>query len=148
MRGKQFIVKLGLGCERIFYISIEIDSHKAAAIIWTEGYLATRIGRNGLKTEVGIAVGHRFTSDCVPEQHARLGRFPCIIHNLAPKCTGIGVNAHLGLVTPHRKLAAIHLTTLYTAHELIVNLDRDIRACNLALFEFCINKTLRVGMLD
>ena len=55
--------------------------------------LATRICRNSLESEIGIAVRHRFAQNCVPEQHSGFSRFPGVVDNLVPKSLSVDLRS-------------------------------------------------------
>ena len=70
---EQVEVEMGIGCEGVDNIGVEVDSQQSAAVIGTEGDLAAGVGGDGAEAEVGVGVGHGFAQDGVPEEHAWLG---------------------------------------------------------------------------
>ena len=65
--GEFFEIELGLGCEGIFNEGVEVDCQQTAAVVGAQRYFAAGIGGYGFESEVGIAIGHRFTADGIPE---------------------------------------------------------------------------------
>ena len=58
MLGKQVKVEVCLRSEGVLYITVKVDGNQAATVVGTQWDFATRIGRDGLETQVGIAVGN------------------------------------------------------------------------------------------
>ena len=65
-------VELGLRREGVFHIAEKVDGLQSATVVGAQRYLAAGIGADSAIAAVGIAVGHRFADDGVPEQNAGL----------------------------------------------------------------------------
>ena len=141
-------IEIGLRRERINYIRIEVDGQQTAAVVGTEGYLTARIGRDGFETEVGIAIGHRFANDGIPEEDSGLGRFPGIVHNLFPECLRIDLLRHLGIGRVDGELLYVGLAGGGSFHKVVVNLHRYVGTGYPAFDHLGVDERLGVGVLD
>ena len=141
-------IELRLRSEGRVHIAQQIEGQQAARIVGTERNLAARVGRDRREAFVGIAVGDAFAEDRIPEEHARLGRFPCVVDDLVPELSGVYVLLVHRLVRHDRELLAVGLAGERRTHEFVVDLDRDVGARNLARVDLGVDETLGIGMFD
>ena len=135
-------IKLGLRRERILHISIEVDGQQTAGIVGTQGYLAAWIGGNGAESEIGVAVGHRFAGDGVPEKHARLGRFPCVVDDFRPESLGVDLFLDVGILGIDGELLYVGTLLGGGFHEFIVDAHRHIGAGHFSFGHLGVDKCL------
>ena len=141
-------VKLRLRREGVVHIAEEVERQQAARIVGTERDFAARVGRYGHEALVCIAVGNALADDRIPEQHARLGRFPRIVDDLLPKFLRIDVLLVFRVVRVDRELLVVLLAGQGRTHEFIVDLDRDIGTGHLARIDLGVDEALGIRMLD
>ena len=134
--------------ERILHIRVEVHCNQAARVVWAQRNLTARIGAHSSIAQICIAVGHRLSKHCIPEQHAWLCRFPCIVDNLLPQLLCADHLLNLRLIAVYRVLLLVLLSRKCSSHEFIVNLYRYICTGNFSLLHLCINECLRIRMLD
>ena len=145
---EQLEVELRLLRERIFHVRVEIHREQTARVVRTERNLAARIRRYGLETEVGIAVGDALAYDGVPEQHARLGALPCVVHNLAPQLLSRNLLLHERVAAVDGELLCVWLVGYGSLHELVVNLHAHVGARHLSFCHLRVDERLAVRVLD
>ena len=135
-------------CKRLFYIAVKVERNQTTTIVGAQRNFATRIGRDGRKAVIGIAIGHRLTGNGIPEQHTRLGRLPSIMDNLIPQSLCIDILLVHRFRAFDGELLVIWGAILDTLHKLVVNLDRYIGARNLACLDFGVNETFGIGVFN
>ena len=148
MRLEPVEIELRLLGEGVVHIAQQVHRQQAARIVGTERNLAAGVGRNRHEALVGIAVGHALADDRIPEQHARLGRLPCVVDDFIPEFLGVDVLLVFGMVRLDRELLVVLLACDRCAHEFVIDLDRDVGARDLARIDLGVDETLGVGMLD
>ena len=148
MRLEPVKIELRLLGEGVVHIAQQVHRQQAARIVGAERNLAAGVGRNRHEALVGIAVGHALADDRIPEQHARLGRLPCVVDDFIPEFLGVDVLLVFGMVRLDRELLVVLLARDRGAHEFVVDLDRDVGARDLARIDLGVDETLGVGMLD
>ena len=141
-------IELRVGLERILHVAQQIHGQQAARVVGAERNLAAGVGRDRREAFVGIAVGDALADDRIPEQHARLSRFPRIVDDLFPEFFGVDVLFVLGGVRLDRELLVVFLAGERRTHELVVDLDRDVGARHLARIDLGVDEPLGVGVLD
>ena len=145
---EQLIVEVGILREGVLHIAVQVDAQQSAGVVRTQGNLTTRIRGNGAEAQIGIAIGNALPQDSVPEQHTRLGTLPSVVNYLLPEFLGADFFLNIGIVARYRELLYIGLVFRSTAHELIVNLHRNVGARHLAFRHLGIDESLRIRMLD
>ena len=123
MVGEKLEIELGLRREGILHIAVKVDGHEAAAVVGAERNLAAGVGRHGREALVGVAVGDALADDRVPEQHARLGRFPGVVDDLLPQLAGVDLLRVGRVGRPDRELLDVGLALDGGPHEFVVDLD-------------------------
>ncbi len=146
---EKFVVERGFGRERLAHVRIEIDGQQAAAVVRTQRNFAAGVCRYGAETEVGVAVRNRLAGYGVPEQHARLGRFPGIMDDFVPKCAGVDFfAAHYGafVLCIDGIMLAVGNTGFGRVHEFVVDSDRNIGSRHFALGHLGVDESFRIRM--
>ena len=143
-----FEIELRVGLEGILHVAQQVHGQQTARIVGAERNLTAGIGRNRREAFVGIAVGNALADDRIPEQHARLGRFPRVVDDLLPEFFGVDVLFVLGGVRFDRELLVVFLAGKRRTHELVIDLDRDIGARHLARVDLGVDEPLGVGVFD
>ena len=144
---EEVIIKLCLRCERVFHIAVEVDAQQTARVVWAERNLSTRVCAHRAEAEVGIAVGDALTQDSIPEEHARLGTLPCVMHNFLPQDRCRYLLFHQWVVRVDRKLLRVGFVVHGSLHKLVVELHRHVSARDLALRHLCVDERFAVGVL-
>jgi len=134
--------------ERIVDVGEEVERQQAARVVGAERNLAAGVGRDGHEAFVGIAVGDAFADDRIPEQHARLGRLPGVVDDLFPQLAGVDVLLVGRIVGSDGELLMVFLAGNGGTHEVVVDLDRDVGARDLAGIDLGVDETLGIGVLD
>ncbi len=148
MLGKEVEIETGVVGKRVAHITVEVDGYQAATVVRTQWNLATGVGGDGAEAQVGIAVGHRLANDGVPEQDARLGALPRVVHDFVPQLRGVDFFLVQRVVTVDGISLGVLLAVDGSLHKLIVDAHTHVGAGHLALGEFGVDKRLRVGVLD
>ena len=141
-------IELRILLERVVHIAQQIERQQAARIVGAERDFTAGVGRNRHEALVGIAVGHAFADDRIPEQYARLGRLPGIVDDLVPELPGVDILLVSGVVRIDRELLVVFLAGDGGTHELVVDLDRNVGARDLARVDLGVDETLGIGVLD
>ena len=134
--------------ERVVHIAQQVERQQAARIVGAERDFTAGVGRNRHEALVGIAVGHAFADDRIPEQYARLGRLPGIVDDLVPELPGVDILLVPGGIGIDRELLVVFLAGDGGTHELVVDLDRNVGARDLARVDLGVDETLGIGVLD
>ena len=129
-------------------VAVKIQRQQTARVVGAERNFAARIGRDGVEPFVGIAVGDAFAQDRIPEQHARLGRLPCVVDDLLPQRSGVYILLVHRFLGVDGELLVIGFAGDGRAHELVVDLDRDVGARHLRRVHLGVDEALGVGVLD
>ena len=148
MGAELFEVERRLLREGFVDVAEKVQRQQAARVVGAERNFTAGIGRDGVEALVGIAVGHALADDRVPEQHARLGRFPCVVDDLFPQRGGVYVLLVHRFLGVDRELLMVGLAGDGGAHELVVDLNRDVGARHLRRIDFGVDEAFGVGMFD
>ena len=148
MFGKLVVVERSLGGKWLIDIAVKVQRQQAAAVVGAQRNLATRVGRNGAETLVGIAVGDTLAQHSVPEQATRLGTLPRIVDNLLPQSCCVNLSLKQWLIRVDGELLYILLATLNAAHKLVIDLNRHVSTSHLTLNSLGIDKFLGIGVFD
>jgi hypothetical protein len=123
MLPEEIKIKLCLRGKRFFDIAEEVDGYQTAAVIRAERYLPAGIGGDRLITQISVAVRDALVPDGIPEEHARLGRFPCVMNNLVPELACINILYILRIFRIDGVLLAEAPAVNHRLHKIIGYLD-------------------------